>query len=225
LNKDIIFVSDYDRTLSSEKNNFRIDKEVARIVNDFSKTYPFFVVTGREKKFIDILAPELKPTGWILENGALMYVNGELIYNIQPSWFDTRKNIIKILDNYNISYSLGNVIVYVDKAHEYKGVLNSIKDATVEWNRNDAMILPKGVDKGSAVIQLRERLGYRGKIVAIGDSENDISMFRVADIRVSVANALPMIKEISELILEKEDGEGVKEFLLKVLKGEIILIK
>ncbi|AHC50548.1 phosphoglycolate phosphatase [Sulfolobus acidocaldarius SUSAZ] len=225
MNKDIIFVSDYDRTLSSEKNSFRIDKEVARIVNDFSKTYPFFVVTGREKKFIDILAPELKPTGWILENGALMYVNGELIYNIQPSWFDTRKNIIKILDNSNISYSLGNVIVYVDKAHEYKSVLDSIKDATVEWNRNDAMILPKGVDKGSAIIQLRERLGYRGKIVAIGDSENDISMFRVADIRVSVANALPMIKEISELILEKEDGEGVKEFLLKILKGEIILIK
>ena len=51
-------------------------------------------------------------------------------------------------------------------------------------------ILPKGICKGTAITKLTQHLGLDiNKTVAIGDYNNDISMFRTAKIGIAVANA------------------------------------
>lgn len=219
-----MILSDFDRTLSDERDNFFLREDVRELVNLFSKRFLFFVVTGRERKFIDILAKGLSPSGWILENGGIILFQENIIKLAGNSWYSERDKIVKILEKMNIPYSLGEVIIYVNDALKFKGILDeSIHCAKVEWNRNDAMIMPKTVSKGNAVIYLKQYLRFEGKMIAIGDSENDIPLFKVADIKIAVANALPQIKNIADYVLEKEDGNGVKDFLSKILDDENFL--
>jgi len=216
-------LSDFDRTLSHEKDNFVIREDVAEIVNEFSKKYFFFVVTGREKRFIDILAKGLNPTGWIIENGGIILLGDRKIKLADEEWFSIREEVLRVLRREGIKYSIGEVIVYLDSVLDKKNVLDDkiSEMAKIEWNRSDAMIMPKNVSKGNAVRHLKTILNFRGKTIGIGDSQNDISLFEVVDIKVAVANALPEIKKISDLVLDKEDGDGVKEFLKNIIENKI----
>lgn len=51
-------------------------------------------------------------------------------------------------------------------------------------------ILPKGISKGTSVTKICEYLGLDiGRSIAIGDYNNDISMFRAAGVGIAVSNA------------------------------------
>ncbi|ADB88691.1 phosphoglycolate phosphatase [Saccharolobus islandicus] len=218
---EILVASDYDRTLANEENNFVISPIVVQKVNEFSKKYKFVVVSGREKKFMDKLAVGLRPTAWILENGSLIFFDNKEFVLCEKSWFERdREKIIEILDNLKAKYSIGRVIIYIDGYGSKLDMLRDIeKYGRIEVNRNDAMILPKGVDKGVGVLKFKELTGFKGKIIAVGDSENDYALFRIADIKVAVANAIPQIKEIADIVTEKPNGLGVVEILDKILSG------
>lgn len=218
-----LVASDYDRTLASEKNGFIIDKEVAYRVNEFVKKFPFVVVTGREKKFIDILANGLKPTAWILENGALILLDGKEHYLVNDEWLTVRDNITAKLDKMGLSYSMGKIIIYLDKIDKFKNKL-SFNNARIEWNRSDAMIMPSYVDKGYGLKQFIEMINFKGKTIGVGDSENDISLFRSVNYKVAVGNALKEIKEIADIILDEEDGKGIIKLLNMIESGEITKI-
>ncbi|WP_422398121.1 phosphoglycolate phosphatase [Sulfolobus tengchongensis] len=220
---DILVASDYDRTLANEENNFVISPSVVQKVNEFSKKYKFIVVTGREKRFIDKLAIGLKPTAWILENGTLILYNNKEFVLCDDNWFEKdRKKIIEILNQLEIKYSLGRVIIYLDGFGTKLDAIREIeKYGKIEVNRNDAMILPKGVDKGVGVMKFKQLIGFKGKIVALGDSENDYALFRIADIKVAVANAIPQVKEMADIVTEKPNGLGVIEILDKILSGQL----
>ncbi len=75
-------------------------------------------------------------------------------------------------------------------------------------------IVDENVSKGKALQFIAEKLGIDvKKIVAIGDSENDIEMFEVAGIGVAVANADVRLKEVADVVTSKPDGDGVVEAL------------
>jgi len=136
---DLLVASDWDRTLTSERDRFVIREEVAREVNEFSKLCEFVVVTGREERFRSVLAKNLSPTGWIMENGALIIRSSNRIVNADRSWFRTRETICEELRKMGIRYSKGEVILYVDKP----GFDLKIGEASVDWNWGDAMIMPR----------------------------------------------------------------------------------
>ncbi|MEM4138926.1 MAG: phosphoglycolate phosphatase, partial [Sulfolobaceae archaeon] len=194
-------------------DNFFIKDSVKNFINEFKKKNPIFIVTGREEKFIKRLAKGLEPTGWILENGAIFIYNNQRILNVDDDWFQVREDVVKFLEANKVKFSLGEVIIYVDEASKYFDVLNKVSNAKIEWNRNNLMILPKNIDKGSSILKFIRRFNLNGKIVVIGDGENDLSMFKVADIKVAVKNAVDVLKYNADFITDKEDGEGVVEFL------------
>ena len=49
--------------------------------------------------------------------------------------------------------------------------------------------------------------------VAVGDAENDLSLFGIAEIGVAVANAVPSVREHADLVLDKNNGAGVADLL------------
>ena len=56
----------------------------------------------------------------------------------------------------------------------------------------------------------------------VGDWYNDISLFKTNAYKVALANAVPEIKRMSNLITEKSNNEdGTAEFLEKLLKSKI----
>ena len=63
-------------------------------------------------------------------------------------------------------------------------------------------------DKGAALKFLCESAGLEGKTVAIGDSMNDVSVMKAADIGVCMGNATEEVKGFADMVTDdvKEDG-------------------
>lgn len=62
-------------------------------------------------------------------------------------------------------------------------------DVTSSWSMN-LELMPAGVNKGMAVSALAQRLGIGpARVMALGDYDNDVSMFSYAGVSVAMANA------------------------------------
>jgi len=79
-------------------------------------------------------------------------------------------------------------------------------------------ITAPGVDKGSALLALCQSLGIDpAETAAIGDSEVDIPMFRVAGISVAMGDGTAEAKAAASQFTATADGDGVAEFLESLL--------
>ncbi len=76
-------------------------------------------------------------------------------------------------------------------------------------------IMPKSVDKASAIKKLKEMLGF-DKIVCFGDGVNDIPMFKLSDESYAVGNACDEIKKIATAVIESNENDGVAKYLLSL---------
>ena len=75
-------------------------------------------------------------------------------------------------------------------------------------------IMPKGMDKIVGVKRACAMIGVPlGKVLAIGDSENDIKMIAKCGTGVAVANATKELKAVAKFICKKSHGDGVVEAL------------
>ena len=71
-------------------------------------------------------------------------------------------------------------------------------------------MVPASVSKGSTLQILTERGILRpGTIMAIGDQENDLSLFAAADLRVAMGNAVPALKQAAGYITADCGEDGV----------------
>jgi Cof subfamily protein (haloacid dehalogenase superfamily) len=120
-------------------------------------------------------------------------------------------------------------------SHAHITNISMIGDAKViyamyqELNANDSLIAYSGpaiegdeyrwmdvhhklANKGSAVELLKSQLGA-SNIICFGDSDNDISMFELADEAYAPDNAKPMIKDASTSVIGHHDDDGIAHFL------------
>ena len=70
-----------------------------------------------------------------------------------------------------------------------------------------------GVNKGSSLLTLAEKLGIaREDVLAIGDSENDRRMLEAAGVAAVMANGMPSIQSLADIVSEQDcDHDGVAE--------------
>ena len=74
----------------------------------------------------------------------------------------------------------------------------------------DIEITPAGVNKGSALLEISRITGVLPQnMMVIGDSPNDLSMFREVELAVAVDNALPEVKQAAKLIAPSNNEAGV----------------
>lgn len=82
-------------------------------------------------------------------------------------------------------------------------------------------ILPKGSGKGLALSKLTELLGIDpNKTVAVGDYNNDISMFRVAKIAVAVNNACRDAKNAADFITVSNEEHAIAQVIDDLEQGK-----
>lgn len=73
-------------------------------------------------------------------------------------------------------------------------------------------IMPLATSKARAVMRLKEYLGC-DRVVAFGDSYNDMDMFQIADEAYAVENAVEELKAVATGIIASNDDDGVAHFL------------
>lgn len=74
-------------------------------------------------------------------------------------------------------------------------------------------VFAPGVSKGAAAIALKERLGC-GRMVAFGDSLNDLAMMRVADTAVAVANGAEALRDAADVVTGQNTEDAVARYIV-----------
>ena len=83
----------------------------------------------------------------------------------------------------------------------------------VQGAPDNVEVTAAGVDKGTALLALADRLGIpREATLAIGDSDNDRAMLARAGVAAVMANALPEIRALGDIVSTCDnDHDGVAE--------------
>ncbi|MBO8164923.1 MAG: HAD family phosphatase [Brevibacillus sp.] len=133
---------------------------------------------------------------------------------------DLPKSLPLLLDSYKI---LKIVLVQLDPElkQTLKGELSKIKSLTVTSTApSDIEILHEKANKGDSLLWLAKQLGIKGgEIASIGDSDNDIDMFKISGISFAMANANSDVKKIASFTLKHSCVEdGVHDAIKKILQ-------
>ena len=79
----------------------------------------------------------------------------------------------------------------------------------------------KGVDKGSGFLEALKILDVSlNDTIAVGDSETDIPLFKIAENSIAVSNSTENLKKIAKIVTTKKSGEGVLEGLDTMLSKD-----
>lgn len=147
-------------------------------------------------------------------------------YNVDKNYIscmmETRvptDNFYNIINKDNIRVEMFNVFFKnkedrqecLDKISCYKGV-----EVTTSMD-NNLEIMKKGVNKGTSLENLCNILNIDTNfVIALGDSRNDISMFRKAGTKLAVRNACNELKSIADTVI-CNNNENIIDYLQKHL--------
>jgi len=156
------------------------------------------------------------------------------IYYLATKFLGTRSNNIDI--EYVFSWDKWQKILYKEKDNIVKGEIiyrdaaliyelrNELKKFTqleiVDSSKYNIEITRRGVSKGKAVAMLATLYGLkREEIMAIGDSENDLSMIEYAGQGIAMGNASDIVKQKADYITDSNEDEGVANAINKFILG------
>ena len=204
---------DYDGTLAT--NGTVASQTTVSLRALFASGRKLILATGRQLHELLGIFPEVALFGWVIaENGAVIYETAtrksELVGHPPPSEF------VRILANDGVKpLSTGKVVVATHSCHaaRLRSLIHQMHlQHEVILNKDAAMVLPKGVNKGSALQSLLRRLGIdKEEVLCAGDGENDVDLFNASGLRVAVANAVPELKAQAHWVTRASEGLGVQE--------------
>jgi len=212
---------DYDGTLADDGG---ISPATRQTLQEAKRAgFLLGLVTGRPHDELLGICPEIGLFDLVVdENGSVLYFPAtgvvENLGRAPPERFTEE------LGRQAIRHSRGRVVVRTWRPH-LQEALALIRDLGLALdvipNKYAVMIVPRGIDKGTGLAAGLERLGVAAsETVAVGDDENDRAVFRVAALRVAVADAVEALKAEADLVLERPGGAGVTEFIReRILKA------
>ena len=84
-------------------------------------------------------------------------------------------------------------------------------------------VVATGISKGVALLDYALSLGIdRSELVAIGDSENDLSMLQAVGLPVAMGNASAGVKSACALVTASNDDAGVSKALREIFAMELL---
>jgi phosphoglycolate phosphatase len=220
-----ILVFDYDGTLTLENGKFPDGTRNALNEVRDRKLAVLGIVSGREISFLKEVNENLsKPFSFLVgENGALFYFSD--IDDLNIIGRDWSKRARRAFAHADFKIEFWEVIGSSKRENTERitAILNARKiEAKLAPNKNSVMVCPPNVDKGTGVAAAAAHYGQTSQILltCFGDGENDVALFGPADVRVAVSNAVPQLKQIADVIMQKEGGYGVEEYLRKEFLGK-----
>jgi len=215
--------TDYDGTIA---HHGLVDNATVNALCSFKESGgKLMLVTGRELSDLFNVFPEPQLFDRIVaENGALLYdpatKNHRELTAPLCAEFPERVRELGVK-----SLSVGHVIVATQEV--YLGLVEQAirdceLDARIILNKGSLMVLPAGIDKAHGLLAACDELALaRDSVVAVGDAENDIVLFKICGYSAAVANALPEVKAHADLVLGAGHGTGVRELIRLMLQDQI----
>ncbi len=222
----LALAADYDGTIARHGT---VDAQTCDTLERFKRSgRRLILVTGRELPSLHSVFPATSLFDRIVaENGALLYdpaTKKERALGPPPP-----AAFVEYLRRHNVApVSLGRSIVATWEPHE-KVVLEAIRELGLEhqiiFNKGAVMVLPPGVNKATGLAAaLRELQLSPINVVGVGDAENDHAFLRACGCAAAVANALPMVKETTDIRLVGDHGIGVSELMERICHEDARLV-
>ena len=173
------------------------------------------LVTGRIGAELQAEFPEIADhvDAMVLENGAVIVIDGQAHALAPP----VNRGLDDALADRGVLCRRGEVLVAVDGEHAAT-VVELIGELGLDYqiirNRAALMVLPAGITKATGLATLLGKMNLPPhNTVAVGDAENDLSLFGIAEIGAAVADAVASVRRNADVVLDKPDGAGVAELL------------
>ena len=217
----LALASDYDATLAFEGG---ISSQTADALARWKASgRKLLLVTGRELDDLLAIVANIELFDCaVVENGAVLYWPAmRRIESLAPS---PSKQFLEALRRQRVQpLSVGRSIVATTLQHSTI-VQNTITEMglplEITLNRDSAMVLPAGVNKATGLDRALSELELPAEhVVGVGDAENDESFLKLCGLSVAVANAIPRIKEIADMVTEQRHGFGVVEVIEEIIAG------
>ncbi len=202
---------DVDGTLTYKEPYIHLG--AIKALRSLGKEVPIALVTGNPYPIAYALTVYLRPCEDVMgiaENGAVVYIgNREILKGDTREMENVRKFLME--KGYYKYLSEDSKFRFVDIAlrMEPKDQEKLKKDLSVTGFDVETTssgyaihILPRGVSKGTGLLTLCEEMDVDCKeVVAIGDSHNDVSMFSVAGLSITLPNAPKDVKMEADLVV------------------------
>ena len=162
----------------------------------------------------------------VAENGAVIYYPGAAMIRDQGPPVAAR--LLEELDRHGISCQVGRVIVGVARADE-GAVKDALRAAGISrdliYNRASLMLLPAGISKGSGVQHVLRFFGLSPHdVLAIGDAENDLSLFDACGLSACPGDSLGAVRDRVDWVFPGTHGDDVATAITSlVLEGQLPL--
>ncbi len=167
------------------------------------------------RPLIDKVSKELNLNIQIFTGGAFYVLEGEHTDNLLER---EKQNYIKTTLE-KIPKGWFKVLFHGDNAplDELTSLIESYYNDKLHYMRSSSVYLeitPKGVNKGSALLDLKEILKDRVHTVAtIGDFGNDVELLQLGDISAAPENAHPSAKNVAKYMVCDVDEGAVADFI------------
>ena len=219
----LALATDYDGTLAQDGHVD--DATLAALEKLLATGRKLILVTGRDLDDLANSFAHFHLFEWIVaENGALLYRPSDK--SAKPLSEPPKAEFIQALRDRKVDpVSIGRVIVATWQPHE-ASVLDAIRSVGLElqviFNKGAVMVLPSGVNKASGLLAALAEMDLSPhNVVAVGDAENDHAMLALCECGVAVANALPAVKERSDLVTYGDHGAGVSELIDRLVDDDL----
>jgi len=219
----LALASDYDGTLAT---GGQVGGEVLKALKRLRDSgRRLLLVSGRELGELLELFPHVRLFDRVIaENGALLYRpesrEEKWLAEPPPEQFAQRLRERGVAPLHQ-----GGVIVATREPNE-SIVLETIRELGLElqviFNKGAVMVLPSGVNKGTALTVALRELGLSGHdCVGVGDAENDHAFLSLCECAVAVANALPTVQQQADLVTRGAQGDGLLELIARLLENDL----
>ena len=219
----LALATDYDGTLAHDGHVS--DDTLAALWRLRESGRKLILVTGREMRELRATFPQVSLCDLVVaENGALLY---------WPGTDEVRVLCEPLADSFSLDirhrgvlpFAVGRVILATWRPHETT-VLAAIQALGLEYqiifNKEAVMVLPSGMNKATGLTAALEVLGIPpANVVGIGDAENDTAFLKMCGLSAAVDNALPAIKQRSDLVTAGDHGKGVTELIDRMLADDL----
>lgn len=222
---DMRFVAlaiDYDGTLATDE---RVHRSTIRALKRARRAgVRLIVMTGSTvPEFVHAFSDPTLFDRVVAENGAVLYAPAR--GRARTLGASPPPVLLERLKRHSIPVSVGRVVISTQKAHE-RALTTALDELQLDWqiisNRETLMILPTPVTKATGLLAALAELGIAATAaIAVGDAENDEPCLEEAGLGVAVANALPRVKAVANIVTTGREGDGVREVIDRLLSGSL----
>ncbi len=220
-----VLATDVDGTLTNMKHKISV-KAIEAIRKLEKKGIPVILASGNALCVLKTLKNYIGCSGALIAEGGGVVEYKDTV-KILGKGEEARKALTKLKEKFGdkVEESWTNPYRWVDVALKRTVDKNLILKVIQNFPHLKLLdsgfayhILDKNVDKGKGLKVAVRLMGFKIKETAVvGDSETDIEMFKVACLKIALANAPKQLKILANHTTKKSNGEGFTEAVKLIL--------